>query len=217
MHNPDIDAVEKYCWRLIARQTIRLSERYIKGQILDIGAGYGFFLDELRHKGFGTGVGVDLAPDPDTSVIKGSADNLPFEDGCFDTVFLNNVFIHLRPEVLSEAVKEISRVIRGGGHVIITGAYIGFVKEVFQTFCPKCDHSFNAYYAFRNHDVDTIYKDFQGFRPVTNMIYRPRGKALFFLWKRFPRIHSKIIIKSMSFLITLFVKSRNICVVLEKL
>jgi len=89
------------------------------GRVLDIGSGIGEFLELYPDA-----IGIDMNPDCVASCLKkglkcieGSAYHLPFDDGFFDGVLLNNVLEHLeRPE---DALAEIWRVLKRGGSLII--------------------------------------------------------------------------------------------------
>ncbi|OGW36941.1 MAG: hypothetical protein A2Y97_12645 [Nitrospirae bacterium RBG_13_39_12] len=92
---------------------------YFSGKVLDIGAGLGEFLQYYRDS-----VGIDTNEDCVAfCVAKGlkclHADvyNLPFNNGSFDGVLLNNVLEHL--EMPDAAFSEIKRVSKKGGKLAI--------------------------------------------------------------------------------------------------
>lgn len=92
----------------------------LRGQaVLDVGAGPRQFADGFRRAG-AQYVAVDL--DPAASAVAdggvvGSADRLPFADGCFDLVFSSNLLEHV-PDVKVVA-DEMVRVLRPGGVVYL--------------------------------------------------------------------------------------------------
>jgi SAM-dependent methyltransferase len=108
-------SLRRYLRRLFLRPIVR----DFSGHVLDIGTGIGEFLELYRDA-----IGIDINTDCVAYCLKrglncvvGSAYNIPFDDGIFDGVFLNNVFEHLeRPE---DALAEISRVLKRGGSLII--------------------------------------------------------------------------------------------------
>jgi SAM-dependent methyltransferase len=53
-------------------------------------------------------------------VCEASSYRFPHEDGSFDFVFLTSVFTHMFPADLENYLKEISRVLKKGGHCFIT-------------------------------------------------------------------------------------------------
>lgn len=97
---------------------------YRQGKILDIGCGmYPYFLisTEFREK-----YGID--PSLETTDIKGvdlrsidiSSSRLPFNSETFDVVTMLAVFEHLDNENLKQVLKEIKRVLKKNGKLILT-------------------------------------------------------------------------------------------------
>ena len=102
-----------------------LSEVSFERPMLDIGSGDGHFAATLFPEP------VDVGLDPDTttmgeavrrggyhSLVVGSATDLPFRDGSLATVFSNSTLEHI-PN-LDDCVKEAARVLRPGGHLVVT-------------------------------------------------------------------------------------------------
>lgn len=95
------------------------------GLALDVGCGGGERLDYLKAIGWGGARGVELDPVAVTrarergrDVVQGSAETIPAADGCAEAVFLHHVVEHLADARL--ALAEARRVLRPGGHVVIT-------------------------------------------------------------------------------------------------
>jgi len=95
------------------------------GQYLDIGCGTGNYTTELNKVG-GTWTGLepsaqmlDLANEKDGSInwIKGSAEDLPFENDIFDGVMCTLAVHHFTD--LGTAFREVDRVLRPGGKFVI--------------------------------------------------------------------------------------------------
>lgn len=115
-----------YVWRFGQDRRLALVDQYVplKGKsILDVGCGLGTYVQKFR--GFSEDVhGVDVDPErvaeasatlPNIQVSFG--ESLPFPDGRFDVVFLNEVIEHVEDD--RKTLAECVRVLRPGGHVVI--------------------------------------------------------------------------------------------------
>lgn len=115
-----------YVWR--SGQDRRLSQirQYVQlenRRILDIGCGLGMYVDKFRR--FSDEVyGVDVDPDkvarasqwlPNIQVAPG--EHLPFADGEFDVILLNEVIEHVDDDRLT--IQEAYRCLRPGGQIVI--------------------------------------------------------------------------------------------------
>ena len=95
-------------------------------QAADIGAGTGFVTEGLVRRGLGV-IAVDQSKAmleklkkkfPALDCRRGEAEGLPLEDDAVDYVFANMYLHHVeRP---SEAIKEMSRILKVGGRLVIT-------------------------------------------------------------------------------------------------
>ena len=86
--------------------------------ILEVGCNIGNQLLCLQQMGFTSLYGIDpqeyalekaKARIQNITLKKGSAFNIPYEDGFFDLVFTSGVLIHIAPESIGNALKEIYR------------------------------------------------------------------------------------------------------------
>lgn len=102
-------------------QNLRQCRHFAKGKLLDIGCGnkpyYQLFAPRVKEY-----VGLDFKKTAGERIghadIIGSALDLPFADNFFDTVLSTEVLEHVpSPE---QMIKEIHRVLRPGGYVILT-------------------------------------------------------------------------------------------------
>lgn len=113
--------------KLPRRLTYPLEIAHIQpGQkILDLGSGRGEIVDQCRKKGVDAW-GVDfswealqLAATFSSFFQQAEAQQLPFRENSFDTVFMLDVVEHLNPAQLQAALSEVRRVLKPGGQLII--------------------------------------------------------------------------------------------------
>jgi len=124
--------VEDVHWWFVGRRRILLQVlgRYIgesgadQRRILDVGCGTGTILTYLAA--YGNAQGVDIDEEAVgycherglLDVRLGAAATLPFDDGCFDLVTALDVLEHLEDD--TAALREIGRVLRPGGQLLMT-------------------------------------------------------------------------------------------------
>ncbi len=96
-------------------------------KVLDCGCGVGFFGEQARKRG-GKVVGLDFSAValqlcrerlPGMAVLRGDATVLPFRDAEFDVVLLNDIIEHLAEEPGERMMREVFRVLRPGGHLVV--------------------------------------------------------------------------------------------------
>jgi SAM-dependent methyltransferase len=121
----------------------------LKGNILDYGCGHGFLIGKLLNKGISC-EGLEFSADSANKVrkqfgkeknFKGVtlAQNLPtpLESEKYDFVFIIETIEHLLPEYFEDTLKEIHRVTRKGGLILITVPN-DEVLDAGKVFCPEC-------------------------------------------------------------------------------
>lgn len=106
-------------------------------RVLDAGAGSGEFIEFFREMGAHT-IGMDISATAlrratqrigDAQLIQTSLDQpLPFRDDSFDVIWCSEVIEHIFDSSL--AFREMSRVLRPGGQILLTTPYHGFLKNV---------------------------------------------------------------------------------------
>ena len=123
-----------YRWPILGKMYRRRVEMCLdecKGgqRILEVGFGVGLTFSNLAGE-YDEIHGVDLDANVegvasmhrslgiDTHLEKGNVMDMRFRDASFDTVLLISILEHLRPEELSRAFTEISRVLKPGGQVV---------------------------------------------------------------------------------------------------
>ncbi|MEW6754686.1 MAG: class I SAM-dependent methyltransferase [Candidatus Latescibacterota bacterium] len=115
--------------RLHRRQVAEAAGRWARGRLLDVGCGSQPLRHALlRHARGVVGLEHDRrryrAAPPQ---VWGSALALPFADSSFDTVYASQVLEHV-PEP-AELLAEAGRVLRPGGHLILTAPHIWGIHE----------------------------------------------------------------------------------------
>lgn len=101
--------------------------------ILDIGCGTGSTTKFLEK--FGTVVGIEknihaisLAKKRGVKIIKGEINNLPYKNSIFDLVTVFDVLYHKEVKNVDNGIKEIYRVLKPGGNLLITDSAFNFLK-----------------------------------------------------------------------------------------
>ena len=101
--------------RILLDEQMKKYGHYIKGKVLDVGAGsYSRYIDFFNYQEY---IKMDVEPGKNIDVV-GSVENIPFEGETFDAVVCTEVFEHL-PEPFKPA-SEIYRVLKKGGHRLVT-------------------------------------------------------------------------------------------------
>ncbi len=100
-----------------------LNQRFLEGmdrsiRVLEVGSNVGNQLLCLQSMGFVNLYGIELqsyavelskARTKRINIIEGSAFDIPYKDGYFDLVFTSGVLIHINPDDLNTAMREIYR------------------------------------------------------------------------------------------------------------
>ena len=128
----------------------------LQGRLLDSGCGnqpfrewYGPHVDEV--------VCMDAAPLPGVHVM-GFANALPFADAAFDTVLLTQVLEHV--DDVEAATAELVRVLRPGGHAIVTVPYLYPTHEAPYDFWRFTHYGLRS--LLERHGLEVVALDAQG-------------------------------------------------------
>ena len=125
---------EAYFSRRFGRAIIHLARRQagLTGPVVDFGCGPGDLVEELLRLGFSCKA-IDVSVEAVDHVQErfaghprflgafvGSLERLPLQDGEAGSIFLIEVLEHLTPDTAGLACAEFRRVLRSGGHLIVT-------------------------------------------------------------------------------------------------
>lgn len=150
-----------------SKHIIKMSKKYIKGKILDIGAGNGALMKEISLQVSTNDIhGVDLAP-RNSSIIEASATKLPFENYSFDTIFSTDLIEHLNDNDLDKMLNETNRVLKIGGYGIFNTPYNENLDSK-TVICPYCKETFHVVghcQSFNTQRIKKIFKE-KGFELV---------------------------------------------------
>lgn len=128
--------------RYLLKKQIKGSARYIKGIVLDAGSG-----DIRRYKSFfkfDKYLTLDVSSSGKPDII-GSVENIPIDDNSVDSVFSVQVLEHVKNP--QKAVEEFYRVIKSGGHCLVTVPQLNELHEE-----P------NDYFRFTKFGLEKIFK-----------------------------------------------------------
>jgi SAM-dependent methyltransferase len=119
--------------------------------VLDAGCGSGYFLQQLQRGGYAV-TGIDISDEAlklararvgtEVPLYRHSLDDSPWplQDDSFDAVWSSEVIEHIYG--VYEYVAEANRVLRDGGHLILTTPFHGRLKNVVVALC-YFDRHFN--------------------------------------------------------------------------
>jgi SAM-dependent methyltransferase len=94
------------------------------GQALDVGAGTGALASTISRSlgihfvGIEPSIKADSIEIDGVTIIRASANDIPFEHDSFDVVTFTSVYEHIRPEQRGKSLEEIARVLKRGGVLI---------------------------------------------------------------------------------------------------
>lgn len=139
LHNPrQFDLLTRVCTlgheRKLRQWTLDLADLQPGDVVLDVGCGTGTLLLAAAERVGPSGALHGIEPSTEMAaharhkaeartvpleVIEGSADNLPYLPASFDAVFCTLAFHHIPRSMREGAIREMSRVLRPGGRVVI--------------------------------------------------------------------------------------------------
>jgi SAM-dependent methyltransferase len=108
----------------LTRVLLPVIERYARGRVLDLGAGYGTYRPALTQRGTSY-VGLDIQPKLGTIDLLADGRSLPLASNQFDTVFCSQVLEHT-PEPW-RLIREAHRVLAPGGVFIASAPHLSYI------------------------------------------------------------------------------------------
>ena len=155
-----------FVWRAGQERRLEMIRRYValeNARVLDIGCGLGAYVRAFsRYTDRAYGLDIDAkrvehgVDEGLHGLVAGVGESLPFADGAFDGILLNEVLEHVRND--RETVREALRVLRPGGRIVI--------------FVP------NRFYPFETHGVYLGKKYVFGNIPLVNYLPDPMRNKL---------------------------------------
>jgi len=169
---------------------LRIVRPYLAGRCLDIGAGSGALVRAVQAKGYDA-TGIDLYC-TSKEIIQGSITDIPLGPAAFNTVFCCDVIEHLSGDQLKNGLKEVGRVMKAGGHFVVTTPFEEDLR-LNMVSCPECGHEFHRYghlQSFNIHRITSLLTD-HGLRVVFLKVYAlgamaklPLGRYFNWLFRR---------------------------------
>jgi SAM-dependent methyltransferase len=155
---------DTYFTKLVGHSIVRFAERRIRlGRVLDLGCGHGDLIGHLiaKHQVAGadqSSGSVDIvvkrfANDPHFLWAKVGAASFP--DAAFDTVFIVEVVEHLDDEKLAETLSEARRLLKPGGHLVVTTPNDENL-DAHKRICPDCGCVFHQMQHVRSWTAATL-------------------------------------------------------------
>ena len=133
-NHPNEAVHNRIAYRVMEQVLEYSAERYARGRLLDIGCGSkpwrGLFAAHVDEH-----IGIDFVPserNPDAVDIIAGAYDIPLPDENADTLLLTSVLEHL--EEPERGIAEAYRLLKPGGHVILTAPFIWWIHEAPRDF-----------------------------------------------------------------------------------
>jgi 2-polyprenyl-3-methyl-5-hydroxy-6-metoxy-1,4-benzoquinol methylase len=158
---------DAYFAKAVGKSLVKLVGGKIRiGSAADIGCGRGDLIEILLNSGHGA-YGVDQSPASVEQVqerfagragFRGAARSdgkIQLPDASVDTAFMLEVVEHLADDALSSLLGEAQRIIRPGGHLVLTTPNDEVLGQS-QTMCPECGSIFHRMQHVRSWSAEGL-------------------------------------------------------------
>jgi ubiquinone/menaquinone biosynthesis C-methylase UbiE len=183
--------------------------------ILDVGCGPGTFIGNFLPPSI-KGFGIDIAnpqiefakkkyPFSHLRFIGIEGDTLPFEDGFFDSVTCIELIEHLPIEKIDSLLKEIKRVLRPGGALLLTTPNYGSAWPLIEFFVNKLSPVSYAHQhiskfrkkslinLLRTHGFNATVESYMGVAPFSAVISNKFSEKVLKFEKKFEHLYGMLL------------------------
>ncbi len=104
----------------------RLLSNRCRGHLLDVGCGLGYLTEALGGGFVVAGIDLDLSALKENlsrglnNMLQANAIKLPFKEKSFDIIICSELLEHLREGMDKDALREMARILKPGGRILIT-------------------------------------------------------------------------------------------------
>lgn len=126
---------------------------YIKGAVLDAGAGFGAWTPVLAHAGAETVTAVDRGAAPGLDAVA-DLKHLPYGDGAFEVVFCSQVLEH--DPAPAALLAELRRVLKPGGVLLISVPHLSRIHDAPHDYFRFTAYGLRELLTAAGFDVETI-------------------------------------------------------------
>ena len=141
------------------------------GKILEIGFGDGYLLQKLtkKYKCYGADISKENIEQMKNKIKNvdfkqvNTDGKLPYKDNFFDGFIASEVLEHMDDKELNKNIKEIYRVLKPGGKVILTFPADENLRDN-ECFCPNCGLNFHKWghkQAWSDNKINKIFRRFK--------------------------------------------------------
>lgn len=175
-------------WRVLCKDFL---QQFISVDdiVLDIPSGYGEFINNINCK---KKIACDINPDSETFVNKdvkfilGSSVKIKLKDNSVDKIFISNFFEHISREEILRTIKELKRILKPHGKVVILQPNVRFCYKDYWMFfdhiTPIDDRALEEVFDLNSF---TLVHKIEKFLPYTTKDSTPKHPLLVKIYLKF--------------------------------